>query len=187
MTVLTRAGYKVTSLGINLKNDYATCTRNVRIVSDTTTPPNGPEHDILILPGGGPGAKTFSSSEVVQRLIRSYRDAGKYVAFICAATTALVASVKGSGKTEGLESTKAVRVTSHPSVKDEIVSAGWDYASDNERVVVDGKVITSRGPGTAMGFSLKIVEVMLGKDKTEEVAAPMITAPELVAKIVDHK
>jgi protein DJ-1 len=167
-----------------LKNDYATCTRNIRIVPDTTTPPKAPEHDILILPGGGPGAKVFCSSDVAQRLIQTYRDAGKYVAFICAATTALVASVKGGGKTEGLESTKPARVTSHPSVKDEIVSAGWEYAPDKERTVVDGKVITSRGPGTAMGFSLKIVEVMLGKEKCMEVAEPMITAPDLLAKIV---
>ena len=181
---MTRAGFKVTSLGINLKNDYATCTRNVRIVPDTTTAPSSPEHDILILPGGGPGAKTFSQSEVAQKLIQTYRDAGKYVAFICAATTALVASVKGAGKTEGLESTKDVKVTSHPSVKDEIVSAGWDYAPDSERTVVSGKVITSRGPGTALGFSLTIVEVMLGKEKCEEVAGPMITAPDLVHKIV---
>ncbi|KIW09198.1 uncharacterized protein PV09_00126 [Verruconis gallopava] len=182
--VLTRAGFKVTSLGINLKNDFVTCTRNVRIIPDTTTPPESPEHDILILPGGGPGAKTFCQSDVAQRLIRSYRDAGKYVAFICAATTALVASVKGAGKTEGLESTKAVKVTSHPSVKNEIVNAGWDYAPDNERVVVDGKVITSRGPGTAMGFSLKIVEVMLGKEKCKEVAEPMIVAPDLLARLL---
>jgi protein DJ-1 len=181
--VLTRAGFKVASLGIDLKNDYATCTRNIRIVPDTTTAPSKPEHDILILPGGGPGAKTFSTSEIAQRLIQQYRDAGKYTAFICAATTALVASVKGVGKTEGLESSKAVKVTSHPSVKDEIVAAGWNYAPDVQRVVVDGKVITSRGPGTAMGFSLKIVAVMLGAEKAREVAGPMIVADELVAKI----
>jgi protein DJ-1 len=153
-------------------------------VPDTTTAPTQPDHDILILPGGGPGAKTFSQSEVVQRLIQSYRDAGKYTGFICAATTALVASVKGAGKTEGLESTKAVKVTSHPSVKDEIVSAGWDYAPDSERTVVDGRVITSRGPGTALGFSLTIVEVMLGKEKCQEVASPMVTAPDLLQKLV---
>lgn len=177
--VLTRAGFKVTSLGINLRNDYVTCTRNIRILPDTTTAPQE-LYDVLILPGGGPGAKTFCQSEVAQKLIHTYRDAGKYTAFICAATTALVASVHGAGKTEGLESTKPARVTSHPSVKDEIVGAGWDYAPDEERVVIDGKVITSRGPGTALEFSLKIVEVMVGKEKAREVAGLMITTPNLV-------
>ena len=72
-----------------------------------------------------------------------------------------------------------MKVTSHPSVKEEIVAAGWDYAPDSERVVVDGKVITSRGPGTAMGFALTIVEVFLGKDKRKEIAVAMMCAPPL--------
>jgi protein DJ-1 len=96
------------------------------------------------------------------------------VAFICAATTALAASVKSAGKTEGLESAKKVRVTSHPSVKDEIVEQGWDYAADAENVVVDGKVITSRGPGTALQFSYAIIEQLVSKQKMDEVRGPMV-------------
>jgi protein DJ-1 len=119
----------------------------------------------------------------VQHLIRAYRDSGRYVAFICAATTALVASVKSGGKTEGLESTKTVRVTSHPSVKDEIVQAGWEYAPDSERVVIDGKVITSRAPGTAMLFSLAIVEALAGKAKREEIVGPMLVAAGLLQNL----
>jgi protein DJ-1 len=153
------------------------CTRNVKIVPDTTSIPSTPEFDILVLPGGGPGAKTFCSTESVQHLIRTYRDAGRYVACICAGTTALVTSVKGGGKTEGLESLNPVKVTSHPSVKQEIVDAGWDYSE--ERVVVDGKVITSRGPGTALLFSLTIVETLCGKEKRDEVAGPMVCASTL--------
>jgi protein DJ-1 len=110
-------------------------------------------------------------------LIRTYRDAGKYVACICAGTTALVTSVKDGGKTQGLESTNTAKVTSHPSVKQEIVDAGWDYSE--ERVVVDGKVITSRGPGTALLFSLAIVEALSGKAKRDEVAGPMVCASTL--------
>ncbi|TID19332.1 DJ-1 protein [Venturia nashicola] len=177
--VLIRAGFQVTSVGINLKSQYATCTRNVKIIPDTTDLPSEPTTDILILPGGGPGAATFVASNSVQHLVRAYRDAGKHTAFICAGTTALVASVKGAGKTEGLESTKMVRVTSHPSVKKEIEDAGWDYADESERVVINGKVITSRGPGTAMEFALTIVEVLVGKEKRQEVAGPMLS-PEVV-------
>lgn len=173
-TVLIRAGFQVTSVGINLKNQYATCTRNVKIVPDTTDLPSEPVTDILILPGGGPGADTFVSSSPVQHLVRAYRDAGKHVALICAGTLALVASVKGAGKTEGLESAKTARVTSHPSVKKEIEDAGWEYADESERVVISGHVITSRGPGTAMEFALTIVEVLAGKDKRREVAGPML-------------
>jgi protein DJ-1 len=107
-------------------------TRNVRIVPDYSTLKSVPlqeDYDILILPGGGPGAKTLE-------LINSFRKKDKWVAAICAGTTALVAAEKAHG-------TGKSKVTSHPSVAEEIKSAGWEYSE--ERVVVDGKVITSRG------------------------------------------
>jgi len=173
--VLTRAGFAVKSVGINLKENYAHCSRNVKIVPDTTTLPSSPDSDILILPGGLAGSKTFSESDGVQSLMRAYRDEGRYVGVICAATTALVASVGGAEG--GGESSKKVLVTSHPSVKDQIVEKGWDYSED--RVVVSGKVISSRGPGTAMGFALTIVEVLAGKEKRREVHGPMIAAEPL--------
>jgi protein DJ-1 len=141
--------------------------------------PSKPTADVLVIPGGLVGAQTFSTDQAVQSLIRSYRDAGKYVGAICAGTLAVVASVAGAGKTEGLESSKKARVTSHPSVKDQIVDAGWEYADDKERVVVDGKLITSRGPGTALTFVLMIVELISGKEKRTEVKEPMIVAPTL--------
>jgi protein DJ-1 len=117
-------------------------TRNIRIVPDHPTLMSVPaqsaheEYDILILPGGGPGAKTFSTTDMVLELIANFRNAGKWVAAICAGTTALVAS---AGK-HGSESRK---VTSHPSVAEGIKAEKWEYSE--ERVVVDGKVITSRG------------------------------------------
>jgi protein DJ-1 len=153
--------------------------RGIKIVPDSTSLPATASSDVLILPGGAKGAETFCKNKEVQQLIRVYRDAGKLTAFICAATTALVASVNHAGKTEGLASTTGARVTSHPSVKDQIVHAGWDYASDAERVVVDGKVVTSRGPGTAMAFALKIVELLAGQQKRDEISGPMVLAKEL--------
>jgi len=68
-------------------------------------------------------------------------------------------------------------VTSHPSVKGDIIAEGWEYRDD--RVVTSGKVITSRGPGTAMLFALTLVEAVVGKAKREEVQGPMITAEAL--------
>lgn len=118
-------------------------TRNVRIVPDFPTLLSAADksahenYDILILPGGGPGAKTFSTSDEVLKMITEFRRAGKYVASICAGTTALVAAQEkhGGGK---------ARVTSHPSVRGAVEEeGGWEYNED--RVVVDGKVITSRG------------------------------------------
>lgn len=94
--------------------------------------------DILVLPGGGPGAKTFCASEAVLQLVHDFRREGKWVGAICAGTTALVAAGEKFGADK-------VRVTSHPSVEGAIRDKGWEYGESGERVVVDGKVVTSRG------------------------------------------
>lgn len=158
------------------------CSRNVRILPDLPSINEIPDRvvdaaSILILPGGGPGAKAFCESEDVLRLVREFRNESKYVACICAATTALVASTKTAQASDA--AAQKCKVTSHPSVKQEIVDAGWSYADDKERVVVDGKVITSRGPGTAILFSLTIVETIMGKEKRGEVQGPMVCAETL--------
>ncbi|KAH0565286.1 hypothetical protein GP486_001322 [Trichoglossum hirsutum] len=165
--VLVRAGVDVKSVGVNLKNgEFAVCSRNTKIIPDVpsissiSSTPN-----VLILPGGLPGSQTFCDTPAVLDLIRQCNAAGSYTAFICAATIALVAAYKRP--LEGV-------VTSHPSVKEKVVEAGWEYGE--ERVMVSGKVITSRGPGTAMLFALTVVEVLLGKEKTDEVARPMMLA-----------
>ncbi|KAL1311226.1 hypothetical protein AAFC00_001417 [Neodothiora populina] len=179
--VLTRAGVSIKSAGVKLSNPFfAQCSRNIKIIPDIPSVDEIPDRmidnaSILILPGGGPGAKTFCQSPEVLRLVREFRNEGKHVAFICAGTTALVESAKsGDG-----EAAKKCKVTSHPSVKQEIVDAGWEYAGDEERVVKDGNVITSRGPGTALLFSLTIVETLVGKAKRDEVQGPMICADTL--------
>ncbi|KAJ4410497.1 hypothetical protein N0V91_001983 [Didymella pomorum] len=199
--ILTRAGIEIQSVGVNLKNDnYATqvppsflfpalvtdyihnsMSRNIRIVPDflrLISVPTPESYDILILPGGAPGAKTFCTSNEVLQVIASFRSQGKYVASICAGTTALVAArnLAASSKTESGATAKA-RVTSHPSVKDDIKFEGWQYSE--ERVVVDGKVITSRGPGTAMLFALTIVEALMGKEKRNEITGPLMVAQTL--------
>jgi len=120
-------------------------TRNIRIVPDAPTLislPHQSAHeyfDILILPGGGPGSQTFCSSPIVLDMIANFRKAGKWVAAICAGTTALVESAKAQGG-------EKAKVTSHPSVREKVESEGkWEYSE--ERVVVDEgkKIITSRG------------------------------------------
>lgn len=168
------------SIAYGLTYTLASCTRNVRILPDTTHLPTSPSHDILILPGGAPGAKTFATNSAVQSLIRAYRDESRWTAFICAATTALTASVAGSTSSDlDTQSATKCRVTSHPSFKDEVVKAGWEYADDQERVVVveEQKIVTSRGPGTAMEFALAIVECLAGKDKRVEVTGPLVMMP----------
>ena len=117
------------SRNIQIKPDYP----NLQAVPSQSAHEH---YDVLVLPGGAPGAKAFCESQTVLELISNFLVQDKLVAAICAGTTALVASEKkfGGGK---------AKVTSHPSVTEEIKRAGWEYSED--RVVVDGNIITSRG------------------------------------------
>lgn len=84
------------------------------------------------------GAKTFSGSKDTLNLVNQCRREGKWLALICAATTVLADALEGPDN-----QLRKTKVTSHPSVKDSILSKGWNYSED--RVVIDDKVITSRG------------------------------------------
>ncbi|KAJ0183001.1 hypothetical protein K1T71_000977 [Dendrolimus kikuchii] len=121
----------------------------------------------VILPGGLEGSDRLSKSEVVGMLLKEYEKAGKIVAAICAAPTAFVAHGVAQGK----------RVTSYPTTKDTIAKAagGYQYV-EGERVVTDGNIVTSRGPGTAYWFALKLIELLTGKEKSDQVEKGMIIA-----------
>ncbi|CAB5396319.1 unnamed protein product [Rhizophagus irregularis] len=68
---------------------------------------------------------------------------------------------------------KGGKITSHPIVKADLEN---EYSYQEDRVVVDNKVVTSRGPGTALLFALTIVELLLGEEKRNEVSNHMIVA-----------
>jgi len=168
--VLVRAGFLVCSIGVNISDSFARLSRGVKIIPDVQSlDPEVQLPDLIVLPGGAPGAKTFEESDAVAKLINRAQKEGVYIGAICAATKALV----GFGAEAGWKA----KVTSHPSVQEAVVKGGWEYAQD--RVVLDGKIITSRGPGTSLLFALTLVETLCGRAKREEVEGPMITASEL--------
>ncbi|MBI3611115.1 MAG: DJ-1/PfpI family protein [Nitrospirae bacterium] len=111
--------------------------------------------DMVVLPGGSAGAEHLKSDARVKRILQETAAKGNYIAAICAAPTVLSAAGLLRGK----------KVTSHPSVKAVLSEA--TYCED--RVVVDGFIVTSRFPGTAMEFAIKLVELMEGRSKAEEV------------------
>lgn len=90
-----------------------------------------------------------------------YRDAGRLFGAICAAPAVVL-------ETHGLLAGR--QATSHPAFTDQL----HPNEAIESRVVVDGNCITSRGPGTAMEFALKLVELLYGPEKAAEVAAPMV-------------
>lgn len=80
-----------------------------------------------------------------------------------AAPTALKAHEIGFGKS----------ITSYPSVELQLTEGG-KYVYKQDKVVVDGNIITSRGPGTSFDFALKLVDLLNGKEKASEVAKAML-------------
>lgn len=115
------------------------------------------DFDMVVLPGGMPGARHLEQDGRVRDLLRRLADSGRYTAAICAAPRVLAAA--------GLLDHR--RATSFPGFLDPADAPGLTLSE--EPVVKDGKVITSRGPGTAMDFALALVENLLGPGRRAEV------------------
>ncbi|KAJ8021195.1 Protein/nucleic acid deglycase DJ-1 [Holothuria leucospilota] len=162
--VLRRAEINVTVAGL-AGADPVTCSRSVVIKPDKSLEDAmkaGP-YDVIILPGGGPGAKALSESSKVKEVLEAQVGRNGHIAAICAAPMALLTHGIGKGQ----------KLTSHPSIKDMLVQSGH-YTYSEDRVVVDGKLITSRGPGTAFEFALALVEAIKGKDVVNKIVPPML-------------
>ena len=108
-----------------------------------------------------PGAEHFRDSEILIGMLKKQRELGKWYAAICAAP---VVALQPNGLLEGR------LATCHPGRRADLIN---DKAAE-KRVVVDGNLVTSQGPGTAMEFALKLVELLYDKQKAESVAAPMV-------------
>lgn len=115
--------------------------------------------DMLLLPGG-PAVGKLVENEKVLELVRDFAGSGRLVAAICAAPLVLHAAGILEGK----------KVTSYPTVREKLTSVEYS----EEKVVVDGKIITSRGVGTAIDMGLKIVEIISGQDKAAKLAEKIV-------------
>ncbi len=135
--------------------------RKVRVVPDSTIDAvQADAFDMLVLPGGQPGADNLNADPRVKALIRDFAAKGKITAAICAAPYVLA----NAGVLEGK------RVTSYPSYRNRLGGARYE-----ERTVVsDGPVLTSRGAGTALNFGLALVERLAGADKARVIKEAML-------------
>jgi 4-methyl-5(b-hydroxyethyl)-thiazole monophosphate biosynthesis len=160
--VLRRAGVQVTTAATGEK--VARGSRGIAVVADAVLSDlEERRYDLVYLPGGVEGMERLASDPRVGDCLERHRASGGKLAAICAATFALHA--------HDLLPERA-RITSHPSVRDDLEM--YDYRED--RVVIDGDIITSRGPGTAMELALVLAEMLTGPAQRAELESAMLTA-----------
>ncbi|XP_043912395.1 Parkinson disease protein 7 [Protopterus annectens] len=162
--VMRRAGIQVTVAGLTGKEPVL-CSRDVMICPDASledAKKAGP-YDVVFLPGGGVGAQNLCESAAVKEILTEQHERKGLIAAICAGPTALLAHGIGYGS----------KVTTHPLMKDKMM-VGGHYTYSESRVVKDGNIITSRGPGTSFECALAIVETLMGKEVSDKVKAPLV-------------
>ncbi len=159
--LLRRAGIEVVTAG--LQAGPVTASRGVVLVPDRSLDQVMDEDfDMIVLPGGLPGADHLDADPRIHALLHRMADQERYTAAICAAPKVLLSA----GLLEGRSA------TAYPGVIDALMTEKSRLLAD--AVVTDGKVVTSRGPGTAMDFALTLIERLLGADKREEVETPLM-------------
>ncbi|MGV8962147.1 MAG: DJ-1 family glyoxalase III [Candidatus Saccharimonadaceae bacterium] len=116
-------------------------------------------YDMIVLPGGMPGAKNLNEHEGVKSQLKTFAE-DKLVGAICAAPMVL----------GGLGLLKGKRATCYPGFEPELIEA----TTTGEPVTIDGNIITGKGPNFAIQFSLQLVETLLGKAARDEVSNALL-------------
>jgi 4-methyl-5(b-hydroxyethyl)-thiazole monophosphate biosynthesis len=157
--VMRRGGIEVIVAGVD--GSIITSAHNLKIETDTTIDKvSAEELDLVVLPGGLPGATNLAKSEEVKALLQEMDKKGKFVGAICAAPIAL--------KEAGVLKEK---YTAYPGWEENIRKEG--YVSD-KKVVEDKNVLTSKGPATAICFGLEIVKKFVGEKKYNQLKAGLL-------------
>ena len=158
--ILRRAELKVVTAG--LSGITVKGSKEIKIIADELLDDINPEEfTAIVLPGGYPGYVNLAESEKLLEIIKELNSQNKMVAAICGAPTVLARA--------GILNNR--NATVYPGLEKELPNPL------NKKVVVDGNIITSQGPGTAMEFALKLVEILSGEDKAKEIKEQLLLTP----------
>jgi 4-methyl-5(b-hydroxyethyl)-thiazole monophosphate biosynthesis len=161
--VLRRVGVSVTVASVDQL--HVSASRGTKLVADRLIGDCVDEtYDLVALPGGMPAVEHLRDSKDLEAILKRQRREGRLYAAICAAP---VVVLQHHGLLDGR------RATCHPDFADQLHDAA---DVENRVVVVDGPCITSRGPGTALEFALKLVELLYDEQKAQGVAERMLVA-----------
>jgi DJ-1 family protein len=159
--VLRRAGIEVVLAGIAGAGPVLG-SRGITVVADVDwESASGEPFDAIALPGGLGGTLAMRDDERVVAAVRAFHDSGRTTAALCAAPLVFVRAGLAKGRI----------LTGHPSVHAELTAAGATVKG--ARVVRDGVLLTSQGPGTAMEFALALAADLVGQEAADEVSVAM--------------
>ena len=159
---LRRAGIQVDLLGVG--GESITGGHGIVVAADSRVSSYRTVPDAVVIPGGMPGAENISNSSEAVSLIRVVANAGGLVAAICAAPAVVLAK---HGFLDGK------RATCYPGYEEQF---GDSTEFSEDRVVTDGNLITSRGPGTAAEFAVAIIKKLAGEEAASQIASSTIQA-----------
>uniref|UniRef100_A0AC35GRZ9 DJ-1/PfpI domain-containing protein n=1 Tax=Panagrolaimus sp. PS1159 TaxID=55785 RepID=A0AC35GRZ9_9BILA len=159
--VLRRAELNVIIANLN-DEEYFTCVQKTKIKADKLFKDvENDMFDAVIIPGG-PGSYKVANNERLVNFIKNHDKAGKFLGAICGAPVIFAQNKIGEGG----------KMTSYPKDQEKIEKAGYVY--DKLDVVVSNNIITSRAPGTAFEFALKLVEILVGETTSMELAKTLL-------------
>ncbi len=118
--------------------------------------------DLLVLPGGLPGADHLNADARIHQLITRLSQANKPIAAICAAPKVLIDNGVAQGK----------HITAYPGALAQTNTA--QVTLTNAAVQVDDGLITARGPGTALDFALQLIETLQGSSHRQTIEAQLV-------------
>jgi len=160
--LLRRANINVITASLS-NTQLITASRGVRLMADTTLANViDDDFDMIILPGGQPGTDNLNANPHIHTLLKRLNQSGKAIAAICAAPLVLAHAGLLTGKT----------VSCFPKV---LTTELWpDITLSDQAVIIDGRILTSRGPGTAMDFTLAIIEYLSDPATRDKVEAGLV-------------
>ena len=154
--LLRRAALDVVTVGLD--NRPVNASRGTLLIADTRLEDVVERtFDMIVLPGGLPGADHLAEDPRIIALLRSQYAAGRFTAAICAAPKVLARAGLLDGRS----------ATVYPGAVDPAAYPKVEFT--DAAVVVDGTIVTSRGPGTAMDFALQLIELLLGRESRDQV------------------
>ena len=156
--LLRRADINV--ITASLDESPVTASRGTVIVADTTLDQVlDQEFDMVVLPGGLPGADHLNADDRIHQLLQRTANNNKHIAAICAAPKVLASA--------GLLENK--KATAYPGVLEALELENTEVTT--AVVQQDGNIFTSRGPGTAMDFALELISCLVGGAMRKQVEA----------------